>query len=176
MNLFVDSFAAIGGGSLTPFFAVLADTALKGLVLIAAAAIATYVLRKKSAAARHAVWTAAVIGHLALPVLSVLVPQWRIPLMPAPVWLATPDVSQTSTGPASTPVQNVSTSTPAPAATENTIPASASAPVHTSTTADTDAIRWPTISILGMLWILGSVLVLLRLAVGTFQVGRLAKH
>ena len=67
-------------------FGILADTALKGLVLIAIAAIASYFLRKRSAASRHAVWTAAVIGHLALPVFGAVVPDWRIPLVATPKW------------------------------------------------------------------------------------------
>ncbi len=73
--------------SLSPVFVILVDTALKGLILIAAAAIAAYVLKNKSAAARHAAWTAAVIGHLALPVVSLLGPQWRLPLLATPAWL-----------------------------------------------------------------------------------------
>ena len=68
---------------------LLIDTALKGSILIAAAAIASYFLRGRSAAARHAAWTAAVIGHLALPALSVLMPEWRLPLIPSPSWMET---------------------------------------------------------------------------------------
>ena len=49
---------------------VLIDAALKGAILVAIAAIAALVLRNRSAASRHAAWTAAVIGHLAIPALS----------------------------------------------------------------------------------------------------------
>ena len=64
--------------------AILLDSAIKGSVLIAIAAAVAYVLRDKSASARHAAWTAAVIGHLALPLLAVVMPQWRISILPAP--------------------------------------------------------------------------------------------
>src|SRR5687768_5290340 len=97
MSGLIDRLFAVEGGSLVFAFGLLFDTALKGLVLIAAAGIAVYVLRKKSAAARHAAWTAAVVGHLALPVLTLLVPQWRIPLFPAPPWLETSVVSVPAT-------------------------------------------------------------------------------
>jgi hypothetical protein len=66
------------------------DTALKGSLLIAAAAAAAYFLRNRSAAARHAAWTAAVIGHLVLPALSILMPEWRVSLIPSPSWMESP--------------------------------------------------------------------------------------
>src|SRR2546423_7649447 len=62
---------------------VLADAALKGAILVVIAAAAAYLLRKRSAASRHAAWTAAVIGHLALPALVLLLPAWQMPLVPA---------------------------------------------------------------------------------------------
>ena len=51
---------------------ILIDAALKGAILVAIAAAAAYLLRKRSAASRHAAWTAAVIGHLAIPALVLL--------------------------------------------------------------------------------------------------------
>src|SRR5678816_2938024 len=68
-------------------FGLLIDSALKGILLVAAAAIAAYLLRNRSAAARHAAWTAAVIGHLALPAITLLAPAWRLPFLPTPPWL-----------------------------------------------------------------------------------------
>ncbi len=176
MNALMDRLS-VQSASLAPVFSLLADTAFKGLVLIAAAAIAAYALRKKSAAARHAVWTAAVIGHLALPVLALLVPQWRLSLLPAPGWLATPTVSQTESAqrpPAGQPVAAVTESAPV----EQGTPVANNAPATgvQSTGPVASAIEWPTISVLGMLWLLGAGVVLMRLAFGTWQVGRLAKH
>jgi len=93
--------AASGFQSAIP---VLIDAALKGAVLVALAAGAAYLLRKRSAASRHAVWTAAVVGHLAIPGLMVVLPAWRVAGLPALSWLSgesiapvtAPSISSTS--------------------------------------------------------------------------------
>lgn len=56
--------------------------AIRGLVLLALAGLASLVARKAGAAARHAVWIAAAAGMLLLPVLQLTVPSW-----PVPVWI-----------------------------------------------------------------------------------------
>ncbi len=161
-------------GSLSPMFAILVDTALKGLVLIAAAAIVAYALRNKSAAARHAAWTAAVIGHLALPVVSFLVPQWRIPLLPAPAWLTVESTGSSTSAIVSEPAVASASSETASTTGEALDPIAA--PVASQSQATQPAERqWPASTMLGILWVLGSTLTLLRLAVGTWRVGRLAK-
>jgi len=55
--------------------------ALRATVLLAGAWIATKLLRGASAATRHLVWTTAIAGVLALPLLSVVVPAWNVPLL-----------------------------------------------------------------------------------------------
>ena len=62
------------------------DTALKGALLVALGGLAALLLRHRSAAARHAAWTAAVVAHLALPVLTITVPAIRLPLLMPPPW------------------------------------------------------------------------------------------
>lgn len=51
------------------------------LVLVLTAAVAG-LLWRASAAVRHMVWSVGVIGVLALPLLSVLLPAWEVPLIP----------------------------------------------------------------------------------------------
>ena len=60
------------------WFAILLAAALKSTVVIGAAWILAFVLRRQSAAARHLVWTAAVTALLALPILSVSMPALRV--------------------------------------------------------------------------------------------------
>jgi beta-lactamase regulating signal transducer with metallopeptidase domain len=76
----VIEFAGLAGSGLP---APLADTALKGVLIVALAAVATHLLRNAPAAARHLAWTLAFAGLLLLPLLSVALPAWRVPLLPA---------------------------------------------------------------------------------------------
>lgn len=61
------------------WYAILLGAALKSTVVLGAARLAAWFLRKRPAAARHVVWTAAAAAILALPLLSVSLPAWRVP-------------------------------------------------------------------------------------------------
>ena len=57
------------------------EVALKVSVLIALAAVAAGLMRRRaSAASRHLVWTLAVVAVLMLPIASLVMPAWRIPI------------------------------------------------------------------------------------------------
>ncbi|HEY2840725.1 MAG TPA: hypothetical protein VGJ26_16330, partial [Pirellulales bacterium] len=56
----------------------LVDSAVKGTALLLLAAVATLFLRRDSAATRHLVWLLAIVAMLIVPVLSALLPQWRV--------------------------------------------------------------------------------------------------
>jgi beta-lactamase regulating signal transducer with metallopeptidase domain len=171
-------------------FGILFDTAVKGSVVVALAAIAAWLLRDRSAAARHAAWTAAVIGHLALPVLTLVAPEWRLPLLPTPGWLsarAGARLSSIDAGTASTPTAPASrverssgevASPPAPTSTRSIAPdgKSGSTPSRTGSQRFAISLNLPTVAILALLWLVGAFLVLTRLVVGTFKVSRLAKE
>jgi HEAT repeat protein/beta-lactamase regulating signal transducer with metallopeptidase domain len=58
------------------------DALFKATILLAAATLAGYLLRRKSAALRHLLWTLAIVGMVALPVLTPLVP-FRLHVLPA---------------------------------------------------------------------------------------------
>jgi len=62
--------------------AILADGAVKGLIVLGLAALVAFGLRRATAAARHLVWALALGGLVALPFFSLLVPQWEIGLLP----------------------------------------------------------------------------------------------
>ncbi len=74
MNRTLFSIAAVFGALMPLLF----DSALKGAVLLAVAAIVALALWRASAAARHLVWLVAVVALLIVPVLSLALPQWRV--------------------------------------------------------------------------------------------------
>ncbi|MBW3660221.1 MAG: M56 family metallopeptidase [Gemmatimonadetes bacterium] len=62
---------------------LLLDLALKGTVVLLSAALVARVLRNRSATARHLVWSVALASLIALPLLSVTLPGWRLAILPA---------------------------------------------------------------------------------------------
>src|SRR5262245_7540182 len=129
---------------------LLVDSAAKGTALLVLAAVAVLILRRDSAATRHLVWLLAMVALLVVPLLSALLPQWRV----LPEWAAVsppPDTRQRELRPEHSrvpppsaaelpqnwePVEHerpsIATGQPTaalpdlrPAATPNTIPASA---------------------------------------------------
>ncbi len=65
---------------LSPF---LLSIVLKGAVVLAIAALATWMLRGATASARHGVWAAAFAALLVLPVLEAAGPSWAVSILPA---------------------------------------------------------------------------------------------
>ena len=55
----------------------LVDVSAKAALLLLAALLATYVLRRASASTRHHVWIVAFCSILALPVLTLALPAWQ---------------------------------------------------------------------------------------------------
>jgi beta-lactamase regulating signal transducer with metallopeptidase domain len=65
-------------GVLSASSLLLVDSAVKGTALLALAAIVVLILRRDSAATRHLIWLLAIVAMLVVPVLSALLPQWRV--------------------------------------------------------------------------------------------------
>ena len=61
--------------------ALLAVSLLRPFALAAAAWLILRVLKIRHPASRHAVWTAVLIGMLLLPLVSVMAPHWKLPLL-----------------------------------------------------------------------------------------------
>src|SRR5438309_4324746 len=64
-------------------FPILMGVAVKSTAILVAAWSCAFLLRRRSAAARHLVWTAAAVAVLALPILSVSLPALRVPVTSA---------------------------------------------------------------------------------------------
>src|SRR3954468_18773512 len=63
---------------------LLVDSAVKGTALLLLAGMLALLLRRDSAATRHLVWLLAIVALLVVPVLSALLPGWRV----LPEWAA----------------------------------------------------------------------------------------
>src|SRR5215207_3984016 len=93
--------------------AAVVDSALKGAILLAVAAIIVLVMRNVSAATRHLVWLLAILGLLLLPLLSAALPGWRM----LPNWATVPAAATAATPrPDAEPILPAATARPLPTA------------------------------------------------------------
>src|SRR6266508_2600174 len=60
------------------------DAIAKATILFATAGLLSVVLRRGSAAARHLMWTLALLSALVLPVLSIALPKWQLGIVTVP--------------------------------------------------------------------------------------------
>jgi beta-lactamase regulating signal transducer with metallopeptidase domain/protocatechuate 3,4-dioxygenase beta subunit len=67
----------------SPHAALALDVAVKATLVLAAAAVAALALRRSSAAARHLAWCLGLAAALAMPVLSLALPDWSWRVLPA---------------------------------------------------------------------------------------------
>ncbi|HYR10730.1 MAG TPA: M56 family metallopeptidase, partial [Longimicrobium sp.] len=157
----IDTAAAVGA---------VADLALKGTVVLAVAAIAALMLRRAAASARHLAWTIGFGGLLALPVLGLALPSWRLPILPAePVAYSPAPVTKpmrgTETADAARPI--VHTASPPAAAPSPATPVDAT-PMVGEGNGTLDALGGLAV----LAWMLGALLALVRLASSVTRVRR----
>ena len=152
----------------------LADAVAKTTVILIAATVASLALRRASAALRHLVWTLALCSALLLPVLSVALPKWQLPLF-------TIATSSQAAVPDATPVENSS------AANTRLAPplrgdATTTRSSETTTAVEPtparrsvlDGITWQS-AVLG-LWLAGAFCILARVVVGLAMVSWLSRR
>ena len=163
-----------------------ADSVAKATLIFATAAMVSFVLRRGSAAARHMVWTLALVSVLVLPVLSMALPRWQLPLvnvndgvrspasrfpLPAPSFRLPPGSQPGNTSPASSPAVSAldlqraaSNAVSAGASGDSAIRSAGAAPEVRART----SVSWP--ALLLLVWAVGASLVLGRLAAGIVAV------
>lgn len=84
----------------------LADSAVKGLVVLALGGAIIASIKRASAAARHLIGTLAVIAALMLPGLSIALPEWKVAILPATIFETEPLANLVTEG---TPAQRDAT-------------------------------------------------------------------
>ena len=172
-----DLFSMTSGTAWLP----LADAILKATLLFATAGLVSLVLRKRSAAARHLVWTLALVSAMALPVLSLALPRWQLPV----VTLASASAAESQALPALAPEPvNPISERQAPARrsvrmsprsmSAGTVTAAATPREGPSVSRLLQNVSWP--YALLALWAVGAGAVLLRLATGLLGVQWLSRH
>ncbi|TXT30691.1 MAG: antirepressor regulating drug resistance protein, partial [Planctomycetota bacterium] len=154
---------------------LLVDSAVKGTVLLALAAVVALFLRRDSAATRHLVWLLAIVAMLVVPLLSAMLPQWRV----LPAWAShspEPDVVDVSppsiVRPADVVVESPRASVPVeverpismtdqPAAELPESPVAIATPKNNS---ESVVWSWNWITALPLVWAIGFCVLILRLS------------
>ena len=162
-------------GVLSASSLLLVDSAIKGTVLLMLAAVAALILRRDSAATRHLVWLLAIVAILVVPVLSAMLPQWRV----LPTWMSSaqpvvaevspPSVVSPTIGVRELPQRVASVEVERPAITDfqpaNAMPSNSQPTPTIPDQVPTSAVgprNW--ISALPLMWAVGFSVLLLRLS------------
>jgi beta-lactamase regulating signal transducer with metallopeptidase domain len=150
------------------WLSALGSASLKAMIILLAACAAQWLWRRASAAARHLLWSLTLAGALALPLLGVALPEWRI----APAWWPLENnQTQWAETAAIEPALRAVPILPPPRqlAFESLTPAMVKPPVITVPSWQW---RWP--QALLLLWCGGVLLLLSRMLVGAVRAWRLA--
>jgi beta-lactamase regulating signal transducer with metallopeptidase domain len=145
--------------AIAPVFDAVLSAILRGTVLLAGAACAAALLRRHPAAVRHNVWAAAIAAHFILLAVPVAAPSWklqlRVPGTSAAQALVSPLLNRSTAG----TVPHTAGSARLDGAAQSRVP-ERSTPAVPALTASA--------------WLLGCLVILLRLAGGTARVWRTA--
>jgi hypothetical protein len=143
-----------------------ADALIKSTLLLGLTACAAALLRHRSAAARHAVWTLGLIAALVVPAVSAAFPRWEVPIVtvasPARQ-LAVNAAERPAAAPALRRSERTTEVTPTSEAVNQT-----TAQATEAMTTPARVIRWGLL--LSAIWTAGAILVLSRLVLGLLAV------
>ena len=152
-----ESLSFSSGASWIP----VADAIAKASLLFAAAGLVSFVLRRGSAAARHMIWTLAMVSVLVLPALSIALPRWQLPILTLRGDTSQPASSYQLPAHRSTLPAPSMERAPAVSATVAAAPLTEAVPARTP-------MSWS--ALLLTVWLIGASLILARLCAGVIAV------
>lgn len=164
---------------------VLFAASVKGFIVLAIAAGLNLVLRRSSSALRHLIWLLAITSCLFLPVISVILPSWQLPVVPQMHNLpdATPGSEKNLDGAALqfSESRSVAPQASIPDIHQNQEPARLrNARQGVSDNSDLQASGWwamPAVwTIIGIAWFIGMLFVLLPLLAGLVGIWRITRR
>ncbi|MBM3751254.1 MAG: hypothetical protein FJW21_08755 [Acidimicrobiia bacterium] len=123
---------------------------IKASVVLAVALVATLLLRRRSAALRHAILAIAIVCAVAMPVL-----EWAVPSLPVIPWGATTTVQSSGL----TLTSDVTTVT-----------------IGNTPSQVADATPWSWLQVAGLVWVSASLMAFGSLLVGFLQLAQLRRH
>lgn len=132
-----------------------ANLFLKATVILAVATIVTTVLKRSSAATRHAIWSGALVALVVLPIMELVLPSWRLQSLSV-MTVVTEPVSTTAASTAETA-------------------ALIEVPVASAESVDSLGLVWGEMLAVALLsvWLAGALLILGRLAIHAVHVSRM---
>jgi len=152
----------------------------KGLAVLALASVAAVLLRRRSAAVRYVAWAVGMTGLLAIPLLSPVVPAWRIALPSSLTPSQTPTLTlEAVAAPDPADLGSAARSseprTAAPAHRQRVAASAASTITRTAPSFPAAAhLPWPLL--LTALWVAGSLVAILRLVIGLIRVNGIRRR
>jgi beta-lactamase regulating signal transducer with metallopeptidase domain len=163
------------------------DTLIKSAIILSVAGLLAVSLRKASAAARHLVWSVAIVSLLALPAISVALKSWRIEALPSLetiVGVSAGDESRETAGFGAIPERGVESGAGLRAPGRH-LYTGTEPPVVNQGSPRFDAAAKPEASVWGgfdwkialsLAWLAGAFVVMARLAAGTARVWLLTRR
>ena len=161
----IDLLSVSSGGAWLP----VVDAIAKATILFAAAGLLSTLLRRRSAAARHLVWTLALLSALALPLLSVALPKYQLGIFQLGETSSQVPASSSQPSASSSQVPASNSHAPGPRFQRPTASVRASEPPAASRQAlSLPRVSWP--AALFALWLVGACAILARLGLGLIAV------
>ncbi|HZJ00081.1 MAG TPA: M56 family metallopeptidase, partial [Gemmatimonadaceae bacterium] len=164
---------------------LVAAAAVKAAVILAIAGLVNVLWRSASAAARHLVWTVAVIGALAIPAIGIAISRLNAPHIEVDVWVppapivvqhSAPDPVALPAAPATTPASSDDNAveSDAPAVIDDAAKSTPARRTEPLVIEESNPVEWR--SLLLPLWIAGFVLTLIPIFVAWVRIRLLARN